>query len=564
MSRITDQTPYWKRPLYAAGTRRLGRRAFVTGAGVTAASLVLGSCGDDDDGTSTLDAATATPAQPVPTTKTEPKKGGKLMSVASATGLHYDHHQLPGIAGDGNVYNQLLKLGRGQEVMADLAEKWETPEPNVYIFHVRPGVKFQNVAPVNGRAMTAEDVVYTIDRARTDTPAFSNRWMWTSLTSIETPDANTVKATFAQPFAPALYHFAAGSMGVIAREVVEQFGDLKDWKSRIGTGPFILEELRKDEVFRYKRNPDYFNPQLPYLDAIESPVVPDRLSRIVALRTGQIDMIGWQNGVTDLEEAKRGMTDVTVETRPSDAVTVIAFNHTVEPLRDERVRKAISLAVDRQALIRAAGGEQAGVVVGMVHPNGAPFALPEAELADLTKPDIVEAKRLLSEAGLAGGFGVSLSITSTDVIGIDVASVLQDQLQQIGVKLTLDPQESASYIRKLTTKAFELIWIGSWTPALDPSQQYHGSLRSDAAQNWWGVNVPEVNVLDDKQQAELDNSKRAKIIQDLERLNFEKAIAVPLYALNGWTAWKNFVKDYDHLRAFNALGWQTSEVWLDK
>ncbi|MCZ7665685.1 MAG: hypothetical protein M5U22_23355 [Thermoleophilia bacterium] len=76
--------------------------------------------------------------------------------------------------------------------------------------------------------------------------------------------------------------------------------------------------------------------------------------------------------------------------------------------------------------------------------------------------------------------------------------------------------------------------------------------------------MPEVNVLDDKQQAELDNSKRAKIIQDLERLNFEKAIAVPLYALNGWTAWKNFVKDYDHLRAFNALGWQTSEVWLDK
>lgn len=568
MSRITDETPYWKRPLNAAGARRLGRRAFVTGAGVTAASLVLGSCGDDDDedgdGASTPGAATPTPGQAGPTTKAEPKKGGKLMGVAAATGLHYDHHQLPGIAGDGGVYNQLLKLGRGQEVMADLAEEWESPEPNVYIFHLRPGVKFQNVAPVNGRALTAEDVVYTINRARTNNPAFSNRWMWTSLTALEAPDANTVKATFAQPFAPALYHFAAGSMGVIAKEVVDQFGDLKDAKSRIGTGPFILDEVRKDELIRHKRNPDYFDPQLPYLDEIESPVIPDRLSRIVALRTGQIDMIGWQNGITDLEEAKRGMSDVTVETRPSDAATVLAFNHTIEPLGDARVRKAISLAVDRQALIRAAGGEQAGVVVGMVHPNGAPFALPEAELAELTKPDIAEAKRLLSEAGLAAGFSVSLSLTSTDVVGIDVASVLQQQLQQIGVKLTLDPQESASFIRKLTTKAFELIWIGSWTPALDPSQQYHGSLRSDAAQNWWGVNVPEVNALDDKQMAELDNNKRASIVQELERLNFEKAIAVPLYALNGWTAWKNFVKDYDHLRAFNALGWQNSEVWLDK
>jgi ABC-type transport system substrate-binding protein len=530
---------------------------------MTAASLALGACGDDSGANKPAGETPAT-GQPAPTAKAEPKKGGTLMSVASATGLHYDHHQLPGIAGDGSVYNQLLKLAPGQKVIADLAEKWESPEPNVYVFHLRPGVKFQNVAPVSGRAMVAEDVVYTIQRARTDNPAFSNRWMWTSLTSLQATDANTVKATFAQPFAPALYHFAAGSMGVIAKEVVEKFGDLKDWKSRIGTGPFIQKEVRKDEVVRYARNPDYFDPKLPYLDAIEAPVIPDRLSRIVALRTGQIDMIGWQNGITDLEEAKRGMSGVTVETRPSDAATVLAFNHASKPFGEERVRKAISLAIDHQALIRAAGGDQAGTVVGMVHPNGAPFALPQAELAELTKPDLAEAKRLLSAAGLDAGFSASLTITSTDTIGIDVASVLQQQLQKIGVKVTLDLQESAAYVRKLATKAFELIWVGSWTPALDPSQQFHGSLRSDAAQNWWNANVPEVNALDDKQLAELDNDKRAKIVQDLERLNFQKAIVVPLYAINGWTAWKNFVKDYDHLRAFNALGWQNSLTWLDK
>jgi len=559
MSRTIEGTPYWKRPWRMGGAWRMGRRAFVTGAGMTAASLALGSCGDDDNGANKPDAA-----QTAPAAKTEPKKGGTLTAGIGATGLHYDQHQLPGIAGDGLVYNQLLKLAAGQKVVADLAEKWESPEPNVYVFHLRPGVKFQNVAPVSGRPLVAEDVVYTVDRSRTNNPAFSNGWMWTSLTSLQATDTSTVKATFASPFAPALFHFAAGSMGVIAKEVVDKFGDLKDAKSRIGTGPFILKEARKDEVVRHTRNPDYFDAKLPYLDGTEGLVIPDRLSRIVALRTGQIDMIGWQNGVTDLEEAKRGMSGVTVETRPNDAPTVLAFNHTSKPLGDERVRKAISLAVDHQALIRAAGGDNAGTVVGMVHPTGAPFALPPAELAELTKPDLVEAKRLLSEAGQDAGFSVALTITSTDAIGIDVASVLQQQLQKIGIKVTLDLQEFATYVRKLTTKAFELIWVGSWTAALDPGQQYHGSLRPGAAQNWWGANVPEVGVLDDKQLAEMDNEKRAKIIQDLERLNFQKVVALPLYAINGWTAWKNYVKDFDHLQAFNALGWENSLIWLDK
>ncbi|MCK9518933.1 MAG: ABC transporter substrate-binding protein, partial [Dehalococcoidia bacterium] len=507
---------------------RLTRRAFFGTAGSTAALVAVG-CGDDDDddegGTPTsttsdaTDTATSTSTAEAPK---QPKRGGKLIAAVASSPVHYDHQQIAGIQGDGRVYNQLLKLGAGQEILNDLAESYETPEPNVYIFKLRQGVKFQDIAPANGRAMVAEDVVYSIERARTDDPAFTNRWMWTSLTGLEALDDSTVKATFERPFGSALFHFAAPSAGVLAKEVVDQFGDLKEAKSRIGTGPFVLRDAKKDEIVTYERNPGYFDPALPYLDEIEHLVIPERLSRIVALRTGQVDMIPWQSGVSDIEEARRGMSDVTVDTRPSDAVTALGFNHAFAPLNDERVRQAIAAAIDHQELIRAAGGDEAGVVVGFAHPNGGKFALPESEIRELTKPDPAKARQLLEAAGHPD-LEISVSVSSTDTTGLDLSAVMQQQLNKVGIKLNIDPQEVAAWLRKLQQKTYELIWIWAWTPALDPGQQFHGALRSDSAQNWWNANVPEMDQLDDKQQVETDLDKRAALVLEMERLNFKKA-----------------------------------------
>ena len=461
MSQTTESGNYWK-------NRALRRRAFLGGVGGVAAGLALTACGGSSNTSSTPTAA----GQASSAATKQPKKGGTLNIAISATPLHYDQQQYAGINGDGNTYNTMLKLGPGQKVMPDLATSWESPDANTYVFHLRPGVKFQNLPPVNGRAMTADDIAYSINRSNTKNPAFTNTWMWTSLTSIQAVDANTVKATFAQPFAPALYQFAAGSMAIIAKEVVDKFGDLKDPKSRIGTGPYMLTNAQKDQIVSYKRNPDYFDPSLPYLDGIDSPVIPDRVGRIVALRTGQVDLIPFQSGVTDLDEAKTGQSSVTVSTRPSEALSVLAFNHTVGNYGDERVRRAISLAIDHQAVIRASGGDSAGVVKGFVHPNGAPFALADSELAQLTTQDLTQAKSLLSAAGLDAGFSTSVTVSSTDTTGLDIAAVLQQQLAKINIKLTIDAQESATYVRKLTTKAFEMIYVGGWTPALDPSQQW--------------------------------------------------------------------------------------------
>ncbi len=552
---------YWQR--LAIHRRRLSRRVFLGGVGAAAAGVALSACGggseDSDRGETPATGETAT-AGPVG----EPKQGGILTSVASGPVMHYDQHQHPGIVADGRVYNPLLRLGTQQAILNELATEWETPEENIYIFHMRQGVKFQNRPPVNGREALAEDVVYTIDRSRTDDPAFTNRWMWEELVSLEATDDYTVKATFSQPFAPALYHFAASTMGVIAREVVEQFGDLKQWESRIGTGPFILEEVRRDDISRYVRHPDYYEPGLPYLDGIDVPVMPDASTRIVAFRGGQLDMIPMQRGLANADEPARGQDDVTVLLRPDDNFHALGFSHTHAILSDERVRRAICLAIDKNDLIRAAGGDDAGVLVGMSHPHGPPFALTQEELEGFAKPDITEAQSLMSAAGYENGFDLSLTVTSTEPTALDVAALMRQQLAEINIDLTLDTQEIATFVRKLFDKSFETILVHVWTPALDPGQNFYGSLRSGSAQNYWNSNVPELDELAEEQLQELDLDRRAELVQELERLNHEKAVALPLFALNGWIAVRDYVKDYDHLRASNAGSWQDREVWLDQ
>lgn len=553
---LPERDNYWTR-----ANRRFGRRTFVAGAGAAAAALALGSCGGDDDdpGGSGTPSAGETPGAQA--TKA-PKRGGTLRIGTANYPSTFEHQAYAGLTGDGYVYNQLLKLETGQKLTADLAEKWETPDPTTFIFNLRKGVKFQNIAPVNGRELTAEDVVYTVERSRK--PEFLTRQLWTNLDTITATDSHTVKATFKQPFAPALFHFATSVMGVLAREVVEKFGDLKDPKSRIGTGPFIFVEARRDEALVYKSNPDYFEAGLPYLDGVELTIIPDRLSRTVALRSGQVDIISRNTGLSDLEEPTRGTNDIEVGLSISENVTGFGFQHPFKPFSDLRVRQAVSFAVDRKEWVRAAGGsDKGGKVIGFVHPFEDPYMLSDAETDSLQKVDLAEAKKLMDAAGFGSGFDLTVMSSASDTAGQDALAVIQQQLAKIGIKVKADPNDFATYVKRLGTKQFDAYFNG-WPSILDPGQNFHGNLTTKSPQNYWNANVPELDALDEKQIKETDPAVRAGLIRDMERWNYKNPVCIPGYALSGWTAWHKYVKDYDYARPGNAAGWQTSRTWLDK
>src|SRR5258706_294435 len=188
------------------------------------------------------------------------------------------------------TYNALLKFNHdGTKMLPDLAESWEQKDDLTYSFKLRQGVRFHNVPPVNGRELTSEDVKYSIERQMTDQPGkFQHAYFFLGkLASIQTPDKYTVVFKTKEPYAPFLNYIANPWTVIVAREVVEKHGDLQ--RHAIGTGPFVMQEYRREQEAVFVKNPSYFKKGLPYLDEVRIQYVIDPVAATAAVRGHQTD-----------------------------------------------------------------------------------------------------------------------------------------------------------------------------------------------------------------------------------------------------------------------------------
>jgi peptide/nickel transport system substrate-binding protein len=232
----------------------------------------------------------------------QPKRGG-ILRVRGYDPVHFDPHQTISFKTHTTlsfVYSKLVRHKVGPEVQPgiftvepDLAERWEALDDTTYVFHLRRGVKWHNKPPVNGRELVAEDVKFTYDRFLTD-PGNANRYMLDRVERVEVVDRYTVKFVLKEPFVWLVNALAyPWSMWIIAPEVVQQFGDLKKPETAIGTGPFLLEHYEPNVKTVFKRNPEYFRGDQPYIDGVEWLVLEDESTGLAMYRTGQID---WRSG----------------------------------------------------------------------------------------------------------------------------------------------------------------------------------------------------------------------------------------------------------------------------
>ncbi|MEK7214838.1 MAG: ABC transporter substrate-binding protein, partial [Chloroflexota bacterium] len=229
-----------------------------------------------------------------------PRHGGVLRFAGPGDPPHLDPFDTPSAAfhnqGPGMVYSRLLRYEHrtGLPSLAytpgpDLAERWEQIDPSTYVFHLRKGVKFQNLAPVNGREVAADDVIYSYNRQREQ--GRPNAGQLASVAGISAPDKYTIRISLKQPNPDFLIDLTDGHNQVVPRETVELTGDLKNGPN-IGSGPWILEKFEKGGATFYKRNPDYFQQPLPYVDRVEAyNNFSDSTSKIAAFRTGKLDVL---------------------------------------------------------------------------------------------------------------------------------------------------------------------------------------------------------------------------------------------------------------------------------
>src|SRR5438876_1374021 len=323
--------------------------------------------------------------------------------------------------------------------------------------------------------------------------------MLRAVEKVEAPDKYTVKFTLKEPFVWFLDMLANPmAVAIVARECVEKFGDLKKVEACVGSGPWMLESYRPNQSLTFVRHPGYFMPGLPYIDRIEAPIDEDSASRIASFLAGKYD-IGYDGGYIFRTEWAQ-IKDAVRQKRPNlKTIDVVAniFSHLAmrtdqKPFSDVRVRRAISLAVDRQGLMDATS-EGTGAFNPPVPAGLKEWSLPVAELGEgarYYKRDLPEAKRLLAAAGYANGFPGSVCFTTYgSSILIDQAQLMLKYLKDVGIEAKLDQKEYGAYAASCLVGKFDSMTFGPQTTFIEPDN-YLNQYMPGEAKNQSHVNDP--------------------------------------------------------------------------
>jgi len=558
-----NNSEYWTKFLQ----RRLSRRRVLQGGAAIGASLWVGSTlgcgggGEESTATATTKSGTTTGAATAAATP-QPKYGGTYRTYATADTRSFDPHIE---TADGRPitlgYNGVVKFNSdGSKVIPDLAMSWEQPDDITYIFKLNQGVKFHNIPPVNGREFTAEDVKFSIERQMTNPPGkFTHGSFFIGkLAKIDVVDNYTVKFTSNFPDATFLNYLGSPWTKMIAREAVDQYGELNN--VIIGTGPFMLQKQEKNVETVMVKNPNYFKKGLPYVDTVSIRIIPDASTEAAAFLAGELDAL--TPATTDEERVKKAKPNY--PTRESWYIVPMILRvrpyddkrPPKPPFSDKQVRKAIQLALDKQEYINAVYGGRGAPMVGQIPPERKPWALPDS---DQIKQDIPKAKQLLAQAGYPNGFKAEL-YTMNQWQYSDSAEVAKGQLAKIGIDVDIKLLESAQYYNKVYTYDYDMnvhVMLGSEEP-----EEYIRPYFGTAATFYrWGN--PEIQKKADEQSRIMDVQKRVQAILEVQRMILDDAPVNALFVGKYITIVHPRVQNL--ISSWNTFDWSYYEnMWLSE
>ena len=361
----------------------------------------------------------------------------------------------------GLLFDALVRKDEHFEMQPWLATRWEQPDALTWVFHLRDGVRFSD-----GRALEAEDVRYTIASLLDGSLATSKSGTLSAVAGVEARDRLTVVVRMKRPDASLLFNLSDGLFGVVPR------GSGKDFvRAPVGSGPYKFVSARQDQDVVIARNPDYWAGP-PKLERVRFAIVPDAVTVALEMRKGSADIAS--NELTlDLVHALEAMPGLQVETGPGSPVMYLNFNvagglgktlvtEAGNPLHDVRVRQAIAFAMDRQAIVHAVWRDQARLASSLL-PQGHWAAADPGSLAQYPHA-VAKARALLAAAGYGPGKLRLEMKTSQDETTRLLALILQQQLADAGIELTLRASEFGTFYADVSSGRFEMYalrWIGS-------------------------------------------------------------------------------------------------------
>ena len=502
-----------------------------------------------------------------------PKRGGTLNFAVSAEPPNYDCHANSSFAFVHPVrphYSTLLKFDPENypKIIGDLAESWTIAKDGLtYTFKIRQNVKFHD-----GSGLTSEDIKASYDRIRNPQGGAKSlrKAAYDDIASIETPDQSTVVVKLKKPNASMLANFASPWDCIYSAAKLKQ--DAR-WPERniMGTGPFTFVEHVAGSHWTGKRFDQYFEKGKPSLDGYRA-VFISGAPMVNALASGQVMAEFRGQSPADRDRIMKSLGDkAVVQESPWDCSLVVSFNTKKKPFDDPRVRRALSLAIDRwagsQALSKIALVRDVG---GLLRP-GYDLAASEKEL--VTYPgfskDInasrAQAKKLLQEAGQSN-LAFTLTNRNVKMPYEPVGVFLIDQWRQIGLNVKHEQLDTRLYLaaQQKDNPTYDAALDFNCDFMDEPNLQLIKYLSDDKSEiNYAGYVDRKLDELYDKQSGELDKKKRYALLRELEKHELEQSYIIPTI----W--WHRIIVHDKRLKGWKVtpshyLNQDLANVWLDQ
>lgn len=558
-------------------TARFGRRSLMSITAAAASLPIIAACGRRTPTRSASSrgarapaevalgpnqAYNCTPGQEAWRSAGPAKRGGTLVKAT----LDFSHLDPTAPGGAINetapqLYNTLLSF-RGcffedTFLNPDLARAWTaSPDGLTWTLHLRDDVKWHDKPPVNARPFTSADVAWTVQYQLAGGLGHD---FWAGADKHEEPDAHTIVLSLKAPDAEFLSKVGAYTNLMLPHEVQEKYGDFKTLA--IGTGGFMLKDFKQNQEVQTERNPSYQingidGKSLPYLDTVRAIHFGDAAAEVAAVRAGTLDMSNYRGfSKVDADAVRQANPKLQIFQQVQYAIEGLWFDARRAPWSDVRVRKAMSMAINRDDLITA---NQGGVTYSGFLPRGlTDFAWSLDTLKQKFKADPEQAKALLAQAGYKPG-GLKVTLTSAEIHRTNV-QIAQQQLKAVGVDATISFGNESSTLL-LQKGNWDFAWLvqgggtfpGSWVDVV----------RSATKNNRTRLVDPKIDELADAQAQELDPTKRKQLLDQLQDRLYEVMAFVPATSTIYQHVWSPRVKNAPLVnQTYNPI--TVLHAWLD-
>ena len=442
-----------------------------------------------------------------------------------------------------NIFDRLVDVevdaDGNSKIVPSLAESWDISDDGLeYTFHLRQGVKFHN-----GNDFTAEDVAYTFHRMLTVEGGVNTEFIdqikgadellageTDTLEGVEVVDDYTIKVTLKEPFAGFLASISSPGVSIYDSEATEAAGDQfgMDPAVTVGTGPFEFSSWSFNNQLVLTRNEDYWK-GASGLPGVVIKIIPDTETQSMMFESGELDILDLDYAADSVDRFTETYPDQIVQ-GPRVGIVYFTMNFNKEPFQDVRVRKAVQMSIDRQAILDALYGGRGQVEQG-IFPHGLIGFNPDQEEI---KYDPEAAKALLAEAGYADGFDMEIAADSSASDTMTMAlEIVSDQLAEVGIRAEIKNYDESTWLE--TRKSGELgSFMSTWSADYnDPDNFIYTFFGNEEKTRIRSINYPDTEVMERvaKARTVVNEDERLAEYKALEeKLIHEDAAWVPMFS----------------------------------